>query len=560
MIRNLRRLTAVLSVFAYSLLSAQGTCNYSDNSSGLDNSAFVEFNSFDCVDTVTNSFITEAVIDFTGATSTWACTSWYSYDLVVNGSVVAEDLCNIVSTDLTEYGVDINNLTSVKIVGVDEDGWNDNVTMSSTLDLTYIITTCPPPSGVEISNINPTTADVTWSSNGSETLWNIEVVNLTAGDTATGVATYSGVTVNPYVVTSLLPENEYEVYVQADCGVFNTTPLSNWSSAGNFITPPTCLPLGAISIDSISDTSVYLSWAQAGSETSWDIELINTSNIPADTFTFVPNNAGLGTNAPILTSLVPESDYEFIVRANCGIIDGPGAWTTVYSFTTLPTCQAPIDLVLGAFTNNEITFSWTSIDTETLWHIEYINVTLGETLSGIADDSTTSTSYTAMNLDANSEYELYVRAACGGTDGNSEWSGPVTITTLCNPVAMPFTEPFSTWVPECFDVDNGEQPWSAYVSGGDTLAAMARNISWGNYSTNRHLITPLIDMTQDALLTFQWSHLEYTWQDDTLSVNISDDGGATWTTLWSVNGAAFNSNDGASSSSLLLVHTLQNIF
>ncbi|OUS19216.1 hypothetical protein A9Q93_02545, partial [Nonlabens dokdonensis] len=323
------------------------------------------------------------------------------------------------------------------------------------------------------------------------------------------------------------------------------TPLSDWSFAGNFITPPTCLPLGAISIDSISDTTLDLSWGQAGSETSWDIEIINTSNIPADTFTFTPTNAGLSSNAPQLTGLVPESDYQFIVRANCGVIDGPGAWTSIYYFTTLPSCQAPIDLVLGAYDNDDITFSWTAIDTETMWYVEYVNVTLGETPSGVADDSTTTTSYTAINLDANSEYQLYVSAACGSADGNSNWSGPATITTMCNPVAMPLSEPFSTWVPDCFDVDNGDQSWTPYVSAGDTIAAKARN--YPNYGTNRHLITPMINMTQDALLTFKWSHDEYSWLSDSLSVRLSNDGGATWATIWNVTGAAFDSNDGANS-------------
>ncbi|OUS18283.1 hypothetical protein A9Q93_03975, partial [Nonlabens dokdonensis] len=326
----------------------------------------------------------------------------------------------------------------------------------------------------------------------------------------------------------------------------NTTPLSDWSFAGNFITPPTCLPLGAISIDSISDTTLDLSWGQVGSETSWDIEIINTSSIPADTFTYVPNNAGLSTNAPQLTGLVPESNYQFIVRANCGVIDGPGAWSGVYNFTTLPTCQAPIDLVLVSYDNDDITFSWTSIDTETMWYVEYVNVTLGEVQTGIADDSTTTDSYTAMSLDANSEYSLYVSAACGGADGNSDWSGPVTITTLCNAVAMPFSEPFSTWVPECFDVDNGDQPWFEHVSGGDTVAAKARN-SWPNYSTNRHLITPMVTMSQQGLLTFKWSHDEYTWISDSLSVRLSNDGGATWTTVWNVTGAAFDSQGGVTS-------------
>ena len=544
MIRNLRRLTAVLSVFAYSLLSAQGTCDYTDASYGSDlSNNYVEFDSFDCVDSVANSYITEAIVDFSHDGSTWACTGWYSFDLEVNEEIVASNLCSIDSVDLSTYGLDVNNLSSVKIVSNDQDGWNDNMTITAGLQLTYSVLSCPPPSGVAATNINPTTADISWNTNGSEVLWNVEVVNVTAGDTATGVPTYSGVIdTSLYQIINLLPETDYEVYVQADCGPFNTIPQSDWSWPVTLTTPPTCMPLGVISIDSVFDTSVGLSWAQVASETSWDIELINLSNIPADTFTFTPTNAGLSSNSPVLTGLVPESNYQVIVRANCGLIDGPSAWTIVYSFTTLPTCQAPVDLTLGVFTNDEVTFSWTAIDTDTMWYVEYVNITLGETATGIADDSTYTNSYTAMNLDANSDYELYVSANCGGTDGNSDWVGPVSVLTLCNPVVMPFSEPFNSWIPDCFDVDNGDGDWTAYVSSGDTIAARARN-TWGNYANHRRLQTPMIDIDQAALLTFQWSHEDS--NQDTLKVNLSDDGGSTWTNIYSVTGSDFESNDGA---------------
>ncbi|OUS19149.1 hypothetical protein A9Q93_02725, partial [Nonlabens dokdonensis] len=124
----------------------------------------------------------------------------------------------------------------------------------------------------------------------------------------------------------------------------------------------------------------------------------------------------------------------------------------------------------------------------------------------------------------------------------SYWSGPVVITTLCNPVALPLTEPFSTWVPECFDIDNGDGNWTPYVSSGDTIAARARN-TWGNYANHRLIQTPMIDMDQAALLTLLWSHDDSF--SDTLKVNLSDDGGASWETIWSVTGADFESNDGA---------------
>ncbi len=543
MIRNLRRLTAVFSVLSYSLLSAQGICNYSQLASGPDNSTFVEFNSFDCADTIPNAFFTDFEVSV--ATIGTQCPSWYTFNLEINGVTVEQDLCSISTVDLSTYNVDINAISSLKIVSQNPPGdpAGDNVTLDVLVDITYAILDCPPPSGVNASNINPTTADLNWSQNGTESLWNIEVVNITAGDTATGIADYSGVSTNNlYQIIGLFPETEYKVYVQADCGPFNSTPQSNWSFPETFITPPTCLPLGEISIDSVFDISAGLSWDQVASETAWDIELINISNIPPDTFTYTPTNAGLTTNQPVLTGLTPENNYQFIVRANCGIIDGPSDWTTVYSFTTLPTCQAPIDLTLGNFSNDEATFSWTSIDTEAMWYIEYVNVSVGELPTGIADDSTFTNSYTAQNLDADSEYELYVSAACGGTDGNSYWSGPISVTTLCNPVAMPMTEGFNTWVPECFEVDFGDGEWTPYVSSGDTIAARARN-TWGNYAEHRRLLTPMIDIDQAALLTFKWSHDDS--NQDTLNVKLSDDDGLTWSTIWSVTGPDFESNDGA---------------
>ncbi len=426
----------MISIFMYSIVFSQGVCNYSGSSTGDDDTPiFVEFNSFDCVDTVTNFFITEAELSVNNLGV--LCPTWYYFNLEVNGSTVADELCSVSAVDLSTYGVDINNLTSVKVVSFDGDGIEDPITLSVTLDLTYIVTTCPPPFEVAISNINPTTADISWSSNGSEALWNLEVVNLTLGETATGVATNNGVSSNPFNLTGLMPENSYAIYVQADCGVFNTDPLSIWSSPGFFTTPPTCLPLGAISIDSITETSVNLSWLQSGSETAWDIELINVSL--GDTFTFDPNNDDLSTNSPILSGLLPETNYEFIVRADCGVIDGESVWTIPYSFNTLPTCIAPVDLEVVSFTYQEVKYNWEAQDNdEEEWYIEIVNLTLGETQTGTFDDSTTVTSYTAIGLNGDSEYAFYVSANCGPVDGVSAWLGPLSVTTACDPVLSPY--------------------------------------------------------------------------------------------------------------------------
>ena len=542
MIRNLRRLAAVTFAMSYAGLSAQSVCNLAESSSGDDNTNFIEFNDFTCLDTVSDSFITDARLTFEHTGSTWQCTGSYYFDLVIDGTTYAEELCELDSISLLEYGVDINNMTSVKVISQNGNTWVDQNTIISTLNLSYIVTSCPPPSGIVASNIQPTLLDLTWASNGAENLWNFELVNITAGDSATGISTSSGITLNTnYQLSGLIPETTYELYIQSDCGPFNSTPLSGWSVPLTFITPPTCLPLGDITIDSIGDVFIDLSWAQAGSETSWDIEIINFDAIPPDTFTYTPSNI-VTDNSPHIIDLAPESLHGIIVRANCGLIDGPSAWSDQMWITTLPTCQAPIDQTIDSYTNNSISYSWTAIDTEQMWYVSYVNTTLGETFTGTVNDSTFTNSYTALNLDGNSDIEVYVSAACGGTDGNSAWTGPITVTTLCDPLSMPLTEGFNTWIPNCFEVDMGDGEWTPYVSSGDTIAARARN-SWGNYAEHRFLQTPIIDIDQQALFTFKWSHDDS--NQDTLKVILSDDAGLTWSTAWSVTGSDFESNDGA---------------
>lgn len=85
----------------------------------------------------------------------------------------------------------------------------DNIVISQTIS-------CPQPSLLGVSNTTPTSVDVAWTENGTATLWNIEVVDITSGDTVTGTATESGVT-NPYTLSGLTADNDYEFYVQSDC-------------------------------------------------------------------------------------------------------------------------------------------------------------------------------------------------------------------------------------------------------------------------------------------------------------------------------------------------------
>ena len=54
---------------------------------------------------------------------------------------------------------------------------------------------CAAPSALSAASITTSSADISWTSDDS--LFNVEVVDVTGGGTATGTATYTGVT-SPY--------------------------------------------------------------------------------------------------------------------------------------------------------------------------------------------------------------------------------------------------------------------------------------------------------------------------------------------------------------------------
>jgi hypothetical protein len=83
---------------------------------------------------------------------------------------------------------------------------------------------CVPVSDLAATNITGISADIEWTSNGTETVWDIEVVD--AGTTATGIPTAND-QANPYSLTVLTEGTSYDVYVRSDCGM-DDTDVSDW--------------------------------------------------------------------------------------------------------------------------------------------------------------------------------------------------------------------------------------------------------------------------------------------------------------------------------------------
>jgi hypothetical protein len=178
---------------------------------------------------------------------------------------------NIIS--LSAYSGDVYIAIHIPSGGLD--GWYiyfDDFTVEA-------LPSCSAPTAITSSSITTSSAELSWIAGDSETLWNIEVVDVTAGGTATGTATYAGVT-NPYSLTGLSSNNDYEVYVQADCGAGDT---SAWAGPVSFTTEP-----APIVPNYANDFSTFPGefWSQgigalnagpAGSTSQWTSEVFGNS-------------------------------------------------------------------------------------------------------------------------------------------------------------------------------------------------------------------------------------------------------------------------------------------
>src|SRR5690606_34354487 len=110
-------------------------------------------------------------------------------------------------------------------------------------------------------------------------------------------------------------------------------------------------------------------------------------------------------------------------------------------FDFMVDCSAPTNIEISDITTLGATFTWTAGDAETNW--DYAIQSQG---SGLPSTylSTSNNTLTVNDLSPSSGYEFYVRANCGGDDGESVWKGPYTFYTNCDVVTVPFYEGFDT--------------------------------------------------------------------------------------------------------------------
>src|SRR5690606_3301328 len=94
-------------------------------------------------------------------------------------------------------------------------------------------------------------------------------------------------------------------------------------------------------------------------------------------------------------------------------------------FDVVVTCPAPVNVDISGITQTGATITWTAGGTQTSWQYA-----IQPKETGIPTTWTTTTTPSASPaLSSSTQYEFYVRANCGGTNGDSIWKGPYNFNT-----------------------------------------------------------------------------------------------------------------------------------
>lgn len=175
---------------------------------------------------------------------------WYTVSVPASGNITIETANN--NDTITDTGLEVysGTCTALSLIECNDDGGDNSFSKIDMIGRTagetlYIrvwgtdndvvgsvqvsaYESCYAPTALTATNITTTSADLAWTTIGSETAWNIEYGE--AGFTQ-GSGTTVAATTNPYNLTGLTANTAYSFYVQADCGSSDT---SAWAGPFDF--------------------------------------------------------------------------------------------------------------------------------------------------------------------------------------------------------------------------------------------------------------------------------------------------------------------------------------
>ena len=264
------------------------------------------------------------------------------------------------TTDLSTFSITGNVQVRFTVTGVSNGGstfYNDILIDDVSIGEAP---TCFAPNALMVSNLTSDSVDLSWTENGTATLWNIEYG--ISGFTQGAGTFISGVTTNPYSLTALTPNTQYQFYVQSDCGAVDGT--SNWFGPFSFTTEcvtyaapftegfenggtiPTCWTMTGSEnwrfsntgsgnhignngvINGTTNTNGYFAWVDDSTPDTSDATLtspfidVSTLTVPRLTFYEISNNEGANPNSTLLVEVWDGAAWNTVGTYNTNTVAG----------------------------------------------------------------------------------------------------------------------------------------------------------------------------------------------------------------------------------------------
>ncbi|WP_397362509.1 T9SS type A sorting domain-containing protein [Olleya sp. R77988] len=310
---------------------------------------------------------------------------------------------------------------------------------------------------------------------------------------------------SPLEVTATGTDVRVHITDDAACGSTSSCHVTSFTNIS-----VTCPPTTALTATGITTEEAVLGWTSQGTETLWNIELVDITAGGAQTMTATESGV---TNPYTATGLADGNDYEFYVQADCTGGD-VSEWVGPFAFQTVPNCLTPTTLTVSSITASGADLGWTEAGTATTWNVEIVDITGGESQSMSPTATGVTNPYEASGLTDANDYEFYVQADCGG-GSLSPWAGPFSFTTACVAMAAPYTEDFETFttsaaaftLENCWSGSGGTYFWESApgTDTGSTGTGPSNTITTGNYFYTEasggtagditDLTAPLMDLT-----------------------------------------------------------------
>ena len=282
----------------------------------------------------------------------------------------------------------------------------DNISVS-------YLTDCLFSGSVNVSNVTKTTVDVSWSTIGPATQW--QILATEAGSSEEATETPWLVSSSPYTLTGLNMNTSYHTYIRSYC---SETDQGIWIRASDFTTLPPCEPPYDISAI-VSPYSVDLNWRQTYQYDSFNI-YISPTEMTDEQLATVSYGSTTGLSYSRY-NLEAGQNYHAYISSNCALGE-MSEWadfefrTTEDYLITLPYYQDyDSGIVENWYINNE-TNGWYvgSAVAQSGSHSMYVSSDQGMTNSYDSRSETYSSAFCAFNIDGRTAINVSFDWNCYG--------------------------------------------------------------------------------------------------------------------------------------------------